>query len=956
MAIATLLILLTAARPSAGQPPDAVLTLCVLDFERLGDDARSDWLEQGLADLMVGTMSSISPYLVIERRHLREILQEHRLAASGLVDVDTAVRTARLASAQLLLQGSFVRHGDRLTIQVRLIRVSDQRVLTQTRWVGREGDVLSAPRALAEKLLASLASPPDRAKARGIEHLFPTTIDEARTYYLGVGAFDDGRYPEALARYLDSARQGGAFGRAHRAVLEMYYLLGRSEHAVLYARDLARSFEVRRDRRTAVECYFAAAREALGPLDDPRSARPLLEKALTLVEQHDRATGEIARTRRSILLRIDELRRAGRTDPEGLLSEGAIRHQVWVGDIEAEVARRAEEQARGGVVVLEAGKWVKRDVPPLTLLMWKIRALAALARASAELGEIRPALDQYRALLEEYEFLTSRLPADGRLLTSLRTEAHFVMLRHYSTTGQLIRDHALNRINRLNLVTNGQVFSRDFRDPRPDARARVASRHDDRGYEYFDFAAPPGHQIDALTLRVVVEGIAELSIDVPEPSGRPPRYSLSKRLTRFKLSPGSYTRTTALPAGTEFLSVSTGWGPGLYSNTRAEVERWKASPPKDGRDVARWDITFSVSPRRSSPVTRAPDPAAPPAPAVQRVIERYSTGWDRPSVVRDAQAAIYSGSPRLDVYSEDWLVYSLDGDIRIFNQRDLRLEAGLPVTINTREREFDPSLVRTHDGRHALLWARGTSRTHATRFVAFSDDLVRWDSPQRLLFEDSPGTIAYTYAQAEPLERTFNIVALGRGYAMLLAQGFMRRSDDLRTWGPPRKELPQDLDRNRLVRGRDGTVWAVYESSSPEKQPYSDGDWLSSFFVVDGKRYRHLVELRVSRSVDGVSWQDAGRLTLPGQPTGLWAFAVDDRRIGVGLAFNNLYTRWFTASPSDDLAELDVQLAFMQQSDDSAFFVRDTLLTCVRPVFDPEKQKPMLLVTTTNRVWGGSGR
>ena len=408
---------------------------------------------------MIGTMSSMSPYLVLERRYLREILQEQRLAASGLVDIDTAVRRARLARAQLLLQGSFVRHGDEVTIQVRLIRVSDQRILTQTTWVGRDSDILSAPRALAETLLASLASPLDSGNVRGIEHLFPTTIDEARSYYLGVRAFDDGRYPEALAHYLDSAHRAGAFGKAHPAVLEMYYLLGRSDHAVLFARDLARSFELRRDRLAAVEYDFVAARDSLGPLNDQRSARALLEKVLTLVEQHDRAFGDITRTKRSILQRIDELRRTGHTDPERLLSERDIRHQVWVGDIEAEVTRRAEEQARGGFAVLDAGKWVKRAVPRPTLLMWKIRALGALARASAELGEIRPALDRYRELLEEYEFLTSVLPADGRLLTSLRTEAHFMMLRHYATTGQLIRDHRLNRINRLNLVTNKQVFT-----------------------------------------------------------------------------------------------------------------------------------------------------------------------------------------------------------------------------------------------------------------------------------------------------------------------------------------------------------------------------------------------------------------------------------------------------------------------------------------------------------------
>ena len=156
-----------------------------------------------------------------------------------------------------------------------------------------------------------------------------------------------------------------------------------------------------------------------------------------------------------------------------LLSDRDIRYQVWVADIETEITRRAEEQARGGFSVLDGGKWIKRPVPPPTMLMWKIRALAVLARASAELGEIRAALDRYRELVEEYEFLTSRLPADGRLLTSLKTEAHFMMLRHYATTGQLVRDHRLNGINRLNLISNGHVFTRDFRHPGPDDRARV---------------------------------------------------------------------------------------------------------------------------------------------------------------------------------------------------------------------------------------------------------------------------------------------------------------------------------------------------------------------------------------------------------------------------------------------------------------------------------------------------
>jgi TolB-like protein len=952
---ATILALIAAARVDAAQDRASAQTLCVLDFQRLGDDARSDWLERGLADLMIANLGTLSPYLVIERRHLREILQEHGLAASGLIDAETAVRRAQLVKAQLLVLGSFARQGSVLAIQVRVIRVADQRLLAQATWSDHESEVLSAPRSLTDQLLNSAGHPVPPEGVEGLEHLIPTTIDEARSYYLGLGAFDDGKYPEALAHYLDAARRISAFRRAHSAVMEMYYLLGRSEHALLFARDTARGLEARRDVAGAIEYRFAAAREAFGPIDDQRSARSLLQDMLDLIARHERRSREIAGTKQAIVDRIAALPRPRGDDASKLLEDREIRERIWVGDIDAELARRSEEQARGGVAVQSGRTWIKRPAARPTMLMWKIRALVELARVHANLGEIEPALDRYQDVLDEYRFMAAHLPADGRLLSGIRTEAHFMMLRHYTTTGRLVRDHDMNRINRLNLISHGRVFTRDFRHPGPDERARVASRFEGRGHEYFDFAAPAGHQIDSVTLRAHVEGIVELGVDVPNPAGRPPRYSLSKRLTRLELSsPGLHTRTIAVPPGTELLSLSTGWGPALFANTREQIERWQQDPPR-GNDLSRWEITFTVSRKRAT-ATANPIPSGEIEPALLTVIDRYTAGWDRASAVRHGGTTFYTGTPRLDVDAEDWLAFAIDGDIRIFQQRDPRLELRLPVTINSRDREFDPSLVRARDGRYALLWARGTSRTHAARFVSFSADLLSWDTPQRLVFEAPPIPVAYTYARSEPLERSYNIVAVRSSYVMLLAQGFMRYSDDLRTWGPPVKIVAQDLDRNRLVRRRDGTIWAIYETSSNELHPYRDQDWLHGFHVVDGKRYRHTTELRVSRSHDGVAWEDSGRFSVPGRPGGLWAFELDDRRLGVALGFNNLSMQTFTASPDDGLQATGVELPFMQQSGEAQCLARDGVLTCFRPILDPVSQQPMLLTTTSERAWVGTRR
>jgi TolB-like protein len=953
---ATLLAVMLSGSISSTQPPaaPAVQTLCVLDFHRLGDDASADWLEQGLADMMINVLHSDSRYLVIERRHLREILREHGLVQSGLLDIDTAVRQAQLSKAQFLLLGSFARQADVVTVQVRLVRVSDQTIVAQVTWIDQYSKILSAPEILSQRLQADLGRPVHAGTITGIEALIPTTINVAESFYKGVRAFDEGQYPEALAHYLDASRPHSDFRKAPAAVLEMYYLLGRSEHAVLFARERARSAERKGRASEAVEYYFVAASESLDPLRDPKSASELFQQLLQVIDRQERRAREIASTKRAILQRIDDLRRERETSHlERLLADREIRQRIWTADIESELARRSEEQSRGGYAVLENGTWVKRFPTPPSLLMWRIRARRSLAHAYAQLGDGERMLDQYRDLLAEYEFLPP--PAVARLLDSIKTEAHFMMLRHHGRTGELIRDHALNRINRLNIARSGEVFARDFdAASEPDVRARVASRSDGQGHEYFDFAAPPGQQIDSVTFRIEVQGIAEIGFSLPQPTGWPPQYSFSRRFEHIKYStPGHYETKLMPPPGTEFLSVGTSWGPGLYSNTFFEVMRHKLSG-SNGPDIVRWEVSFALSPKATA---RTGTTAAVPralTPAPRSLIERYAAGWDRGQIVRMEETEVYSGDPRLDVYAEEWLVCEINDDIRILHQPDLALEIALPVAINSREREFDASLVRTNDGRYALLWARGTSPQNATRFVAFTADLRRWEMPQRLVFEAPQQSIGYTYSQVEPLERSHNVVGVKAGYLMLLAQGFTRFSKDLRSWGQPRKALPQDLYRNRLLKGRDGVVWALYETSSSQRQPYTPQDWLHGFFVTDGKQYRHSTELRVSRSIDGVRWDPAGEIVVPGQPSALWAFMIDDRHIGIAAGFNNLYLKWFRGSSLGALEAIEADLQLPNHTDgaaQAAFFVHDDGLTSVRPVFDFESQTPILLTTTTERLF-----
>ena len=109
-------------------------TLCILDFNRLGDDSSFDWLKQGLSDMMITTMSRAGRYQIIDRKHLQEVLREHKLAQGGFLNTEEAINRAQIAGAGMLLLGNFARQDSSITIQVRLLHLSNQKVMSAAKW------------------------------------------------------------------------------------------------------------------------------------------------------------------------------------------------------------------------------------------------------------------------------------------------------------------------------------------------------------------------------------------------------------------------------------------------------------------------------------------------------------------------------------------------------------------------------------------------------------------------------------------------------------------------------------------------------------------------------------------------------------------------------------------------------------------------------------------------------
>jgi len=920
-------------------------SLCILDFNRLGDDSSMDWLTPGLADMMITTMNRMSPYRVLNREHLREILQEHRLRSSGLTNLESALQQAQIVKAELLLMGSFAVKKERLIVQVRLLQISDQKVVAIASWEGDALKVMDAPEELSRKLLADIRNPFEETLLSGIEKDIPRTIDVAKAFYKGVAAFDNGKYPQALAYYLDGVERTGTFIRIYRSALQMYYLLGQKEQAVAFAADKAHKFADTDDRAFAAELYFTAAEKAIELLSNQKLAEQYLEQLISLALKHEQQTHQAQQTKDAFKKDILGLyqQHGGPLPPR---EYGRITRRwkpyLWLQKLRNQLRWFAETQAEGGYFVEEGGTWVKKPLLDPSVLMWKIRTHYYLAQIFHEAKKYQPALTNYKAILKEYEFI-EELPIykgsekfDWR--DDIQDQARRSLWELHKESGVLFRDDYLFEKLKIQTVSDQKKFEREFKTLARHPQAYSWANKNNWGYEDFNFAAPEGYQIERVDLKARVKGLAFFNIGIPHTRG--------KRESMFS---GRHKTTVKLRKGTRAVKINTQWGCGWSGQPFECLVGW-FTRPADNKQILRWEATFHLSPE---------EPASPLTPrknkdfreASRKIIEHETKkdSWDGGIVIRAADTKMYTGKPPLDVYAKDWLVATLNGDIHIFNQHNPKMTIGIPQSINTDNIEFDASLIRTHQGGLALLWTRGQGGKLREYFIALTTDLINWDFPQTLKF-DKPAKVS-GYHGSNP-DRTFNIVDVPGAYLMLLEDGFVRYSKDLRHWEAPKRLFRQTGSRNTVLKTKDGRIWVICAHYSPQEvSSRSDVDSMSGYSVVNGRIMMHREAITVTTSTDGVHWSPAQRIELGRETSGLWAFPISETQIGIVTQYNNRDLKWFYSSASLLFRSIKSPVTLLLAHKQIHFFINNRQISAAQALPDRHAEhRDVLFIRTSSEV------
>jgi TolB-like protein len=334
----------------SSKPPLAKLV--VLPFQNLTGDPGQEYLSDGVTDEIITEIASCAPH--------RLAVIARTTAMSLKVRPKNLLTIRRTLAVDYVVEGSLRRNGDTISINVQLIRTSEQTHLFARRYDSAACDIFNLRNRIVQDIAAHippLANLPAAADATTFRRRPPTSNLAAYNEYI------QGRYflakggPEAIAaakQHLEKALAGDPeFALAHDAFAELYWYMGYT--GVIAPRKAFSTGIIHAVRAIEVDNRLAESHALLGEFHKTLGYNwPEVHREMALALQLD-PNSPLVRTRYAVseLMphaqlqeALSELERALELDPLSLLP------RLWMGIILL-LARRYEEAIQQGKKLLE---------------------------------------------------------------------------------------------------------------------------------------------------------------------------------------------------------------------------------------------------------------------------------------------------------------------------------------------------------------------------------------------------------------------------------------------------------------------------------------------------------------------------------------------------------------------------------------------------------------------------
>jgi DNA-binding winged helix-turn-helix (wHTH) protein/TolB-like protein/Flp pilus assembly protein TadD len=227
IAILALLGLLLAAgvywwqlKESAIHNPQSVIkTLAVLPFKPLVAEGRDDYLQMGMADVLITRLSKLRQVAVRPLSAIRKYtaLEQDALAAGRELKVDA------------VLDGHIQRAGERVRVTVRLVNVNDGVTLWAETLDEKFTDLFTVEDRLSEKLVAAFALNLSPAERQLLARRYTANSDAYQSYLQGRyfwGKWTKPSLEKAIEAFEQALKADPEYAPAHSGIADAWNLLG----------------------------------------------------------------------------------------------------------------------------------------------------------------------------------------------------------------------------------------------------------------------------------------------------------------------------------------------------------------------------------------------------------------------------------------------------------------------------------------------------------------------------------------------------------------------------------------------------------------------------------------------------------------------------------------------------------------------------------------------------------
>lgn len=166
--------------------------VAILEFQNISRDKEFSWLGLAVPETLTTKLNAVRSISLIERSQINKILKEQEFAVSDLADPKKVVKLGRLAGAQLIVIGSFLRFQDRILFNLRFVDVETSVILHTAQARGATGDadkLFDSLNSLADAAIEALnkrvvirAGETRVARAAPAERIAPTAKERKRLY------------------------------------------------------------------------------------------------------------------------------------------------------------------------------------------------------------------------------------------------------------------------------------------------------------------------------------------------------------------------------------------------------------------------------------------------------------------------------------------------------------------------------------------------------------------------------------------------------------------------------------------------------------------------------------------------------------------------------------------------------------------------------------------------------